>query len=69
MHAKQRARLILLSSILDLLVTYYMTVFQLSKKVIKAIDAIRCALFGTSQETCTGPDVLLREKCLQTKKI
>lgn len=52
-------RLILICYVLDSLPTYFMSVFQLPKKVIKATDSIRRAFFWTAEEMCTGAKCLI----------
>lgn len=56
------ARLTLISSVLDSLPVYFMSVFRLPKKVLKELDAIRRAFFWTADKNCTGAQCLVAWK-------
>jgi mannosylglycoprotein endo-beta-mannosidase len=52
-------RLILLSSVLDSLPTYFMSSFLLPKSIIKLIDTRRRAFFWAADESCSGAQCLV----------
>lgn len=49
----------LLSVVLDSLATYFMSVFSISKKVLKQLDAFCRVFFWATEETCTGAQSLI----------
>lgn len=65
-HASWKAKpldkgdwLMLLSVVLDSLATYFMSVFSISKKVLKQLDAFCRVFFWATEETCTGAQSLI----------
>ena len=61
--------LILISKVLDSLLTYFMFVFRIPKKVLKTIDSLRRAFFLAGEDSCSGAQHLIAWKNVCTPKM
>ena len=52
-------RLILISGVLDSLLTYFMSIFRIPKKVLKTLDSLRGAFFWAGEDSCSGAQCLI----------
>jgi hypothetical protein len=61
---------ILITAVLDSILTYYMSVFLIPKNVLETIDALKRAFFWTAEDTCSGAQCLIAWKnvCKPKKK-
>ena len=52
-------RLIIISAVLDSILTYFMSIFRIPKKTLKLIDSLRRSFFGDGEDACSGAKCLI----------
>ena len=64
-------RLILISVVLDSILTYFMSVLRIPKKTIKTLDSLGRGFFWAGEDACSGAQCLIAWKnvCLPKKSV